>query len=591
MSHGKIDFKSITISEPKADLAPLQPYLNEVASQGRTALLPALHKAQSIYGWLPREVQEAISLALRVPLADIHGVIEFYTMFYAQPTAKQVIRVCEDPACSLGGSDAVIAALEEKLGLTHGETNADRTITFEKVTCLGMCELAPVALNGEKPAGELTPANVDAFLDGSHPEPNAKPQGTHLLTLGRMGKVDPLSLDDYLAHGGYEELPKSLTMEPAALIDTVQSFGILGRGGAMFPLGLKWKFTRGAPGTPADKHIVINADESEPGTFKDRGIMEEDPFSLVESMTIAAYAVGAENGWIFVRGEYPRSAKRLNNAIDKAREAGYLGKDILGCDGFNFDIEVRLGAGAYICGEETALFEAIEGRRGFPRIKPPFPTTNGLFDQPTSANNVETLVAMLAALKIGGDQWRALGTEKSPGTKLFCLSGHVNKPGTYEVPFGLTIRELLGMAGGVPNDKAIKGILMGGAAGVFIGPDKLDIPLTYEDAREHDIPLGSGVIMVFDEDADIGEAMYQLSRFFAHESCGKCFPCQLGTQRQMEILDRITHPNGNGGARASDKQILLDVGFTMTETSLCGLGQTAASAIVSAIELWPELVE
>ncbi|NET73091.1 MAG: NADH-quinone oxidoreductase subunit E, partial [Sphaerospermopsis sp. SIO1G2] len=314
-------------------------------------------------------------------------------------------------------------------------------------------------------------------------------------------------------------------------------------------------------------------------------------YSLIEAMTIAAYAVGAENGWIFVRGEYPRSGKRLNVAIEKARAAGYLGENILGREGFNFDIEVRMGAGAYICGEETALFEAIEGKRGFPRIKPPFPTTNGLFDKPTAANNVETLVAMLAALKMGSDAWRALGTEKSPGTKLFCLSGNISKPGTYEVPFGLTINELINMAGGIPNNKAIKGVLMGGAAGVFVGPDKLDVPLTYEDARENSFPLGSGVIMVFDEDADIGEALYQLSRFFAHESCGKCFPCQLGTQRQMEILDRINHPNGNGGARATDKQILLDVGFTMTETSLCGLGQTAASAVMSAIELWPELVE
>ncbi len=590
MSHGKIDFKSIAIAEPKVDLAPLQPFLNEVAPQGRSALLPALHRAQALYGWLPREVQEAISLALRVPLADIHGVIEFYTMFYAKPTAKRVIRVCEDPACHLVGADTVIAAMEEKLGLHHGETDADRTVTFEKVPCLGMCELAPAALDGEKPAGELTVNDVDAFLDGSYPEPTAKPYGTHMVTIGRMGKVDPSSLDDYRAQGGYEELPKALNIKPEELIETVQSFGILGRGGAMFPLGLKWKFTRGAPGTAADKHIVVNADESEPGTFKDRGILEEDPFSLIEGMTIAAHAVGAENGWIFVRGEYPRSAKRLNNAINKAREASLLGKDILGHKGFNFDIEVRVGAGAYICGEETALFEAIEGKRGFPRIKPPFPTTNGLFDQPTSANNVETLVAMLAALKMGGDQWRSIGTEKSPGTKLFCLSGNIAKPGVYEVPFGLTIRDLLTMAGGIPNGKELKGILMGGAAGVFVGEDKLDVRLTYEDAREHSFPLGSGVIMVFDEDADIAETMYQLSRFFAHESCGKCFPCQLGSQRQMEIMDRIAHPHDKGGLRESDKQTLLDVGFTMTETSLCGLGQTAASAIVSAIKLWPELV-
>lgn len=303
---------------------------------------------------------------------------------------------------------------------------------------------------------------------------------------------------------------------------------------------------------------------------------------------MAGYAVGAENGWIFVRGEYPRAARRLQTAIEKAREAGYLGRDILGKKGFNFDVELRLGAGAYICGEETALFEAIEGKRGFPRIKPPFPTTHGLFGQPTAINNVETLVAALSVVRVGVDEWTSLGTEESPGTKWFCLSGHVAKPGLYEVPFGHTVREMIEMAGGVPGGKEIQAVLMGGAAGAFIGPDQLDVPLTYEDAREAGFPIGSGVIMVFDETADLRETLYQLSRFFAHESCGKCYPCQLGTQRQMEILGHVAH---NGGARPTDKRTLLDVGYTMTQTSLCGLGQTAASAVVSAIELWPELVE
>jgi NADH-quinone oxidoreductase subunit F len=405
--------------------------------------------------------------------------------------------------------------------------------------------------------------------------------------LKRLGKVDPHSLEDYEAQGGYQGLRKALAMTPEALIELVEASGIVGRGGAMFPTGRKWRFTRGAPGKSAEKHIVVNADESEPGTFKDRCLMEEDPFAVVEAATLAAYGVGAEKGWIFVRGEYPRSFQRLQNAVERARAAGYLGQNVSGKSGFHFDIEVRMGAGAYICGEETALFEAIEGKRGFPRIKPPFPTTHGLFMQPTAVNNVETLVAALVVLENGLESWQRFGTEKSPGTKLFCLSGHIEKPGIYEVPFGLTIRELIEMAGGVPEDKGIQAVLMGGAAGVFIGEEKLDTPLTYEDARESGIPLGSGVVMVFDETADLRKAMYQLSRFFAHESCGKCFPCQLGSQRQMEILDRIAN---NGGVKAGDMQRLLDVGFTMTETSLCGLGQTAASAVVSAINLWPELV-
>ena len=570
------------------DLTLLEPVLKKYNGRKREALLPMLHDAQAVYGWLSREVQQAIGNTLRVPLADIHGVIEFYTMFYSEPTAKRVIRVCEDSACSHNGGKAIMAAIEAQLGLHHNQSAEDMSVTYEHVPCLGMCEQAPCALDGEKPAGDLTPDDVPAFLDGTYPEPNAKPYGAPLWLLKRVGKIDPMSLSDYEANEGFAGLRKAVEMEPTAVIELVENSGIVGRGGAMFPTGRKWRFTRGQPQPGSEKHIVINADESEPGTFKDRCLMEEDPFSLIEGTLIAGYAAGAENGWIFVRGEYPRSVKRLQNAVNEAKRAGYLGKNILGVADFNFNIEVRVGAGAYICGEETALFEAIEGKRGFPRIKPPFPTVQGLFMQPTAVNNVETVVAALAVLNVGLDRWKAQGTKDSPGTKLFCLSGHVEKPGIYEVPFGMTIREIIDMAGGVPNEKSLQAILMGGAAGIFIGPDKLDTPLTYEDSRSTNIPLGSGVIMVFDETADLRQPMYELSRFFAHESCGKCFPCQLGSQRQMEILDRIAN---NGGAKPADKQALLDLGFTMTETSLCGLGQTAASAVVSAIEIWPELVE
>ena len=316
--------------------------------------------------------------------------------------------------------------------------------------------------------------------------------------------------------------------------------------------------------------------------------MERDPFAVIEAATIAARAIGAKSGWIFLRGEYPGSYDSLNGAILEARDHGYLGKNILGKEGFHFDIEVRVGAGAYICGEETALFEAIEGKRGFPRIKPPFPTTHGLFGEPTAINNVETLVTSLTAMSIGVDQWRNHGTEESPGTKLFCLSGHVELPGLYEVPFGTTIGELIKMAGGVPENRAIQAVLLGGAAGAFVGPDMFEMPLTYEDARANQVPLGSGVVMVFDERVDLRASLYHLSHFFAHESCGKCFPCQLGTQRQMEILHRVALA---GSALPGDRQVLNDVGLAMTETSLCGLGQTAASAILSAVELWPELLD
>ncbi len=573
------------------DLTLLEPVLGKYHGRRRDALLPLLHDAQAIYGWLPGEVQTAVSNTLRVPLADVHGVIEFYTMFYNEPMARRVIRVCEDVACQLAGCEAIHQAVSDQLGLLPGEVGVDdagHPVAYERVPCLGMCEHAPNALNGDRPAGDLTPAAVADFLAGTTPEPPAKVYGEPRLTLFRVGQVDPQSLDDYLAHEGYVGLQNALKVSPEQIVQWMTESGIVGRGGAMFPLGNKWKFTRAAPGTPAEKHIIANCDESEPGTFKDRGLMEEDPFSLVEAMTLAAYVVGAENGWIFIRGEYPRAYKRLLNAVAKAQAAGYLGRDILGHQGFHFNINVRLGAGAYICGEETALFEAIEGKRGFPRIKPPFPTTHGLFQQPTAINNVETLVAALAVARIGWEAWAQHGTQDSKGTKWFCLSGHVNQPGLYELPFGVTVRELIALGGGVPHGRGIQAVLIGGAAGRFLGPDELDYPLTYESARHHAFPIGSGVVMVIDETVDMRQTLYHLAHFFAHESCGKCFPCQIGTQRQMEILHHMIH---NNGPQPGDKGRLVDIGFTMTETSLCGLGQTAAAAIMSAIDLWPELVE
>ncbi len=592
------DAGSVTVSNNKGtavidaldtiDLSLLSPTLQKYQNRRREALLPLLADAQAVYGWLPRPVLEAVAQTLRVPLADVHGVVEFYSMFYNTPTAKTIIRVCQDPACHLAGVEAVAAAIQDRIGLANGETSADGSLTFERVPCLGMCEHAPNALYGDKTAGDLTVELVDDFLNGRLPEPDPKIFGSPRLKLARVEAVDPSSLADYEAHGGYADLHKVLQQSPEQVIELLKESAVLGRGGAMFPIGLKWSFTRSAPGSPATKHVIANADESEPGTFKDRAILEEDPFSLIEALTIAGYTVGAENGWIFVRGEYMRSIDRLQHALEEARRAGYLGRDLFGHEGFHFDITLRRGAGAYICGEETALFEAIEGKRGFPRIKPPFPTTHGLFNQPTAINNVETLVAAMAVIRVGLDEWLGLGTPDSPGTKWFCLSGNVAQPGLYEVPFGLTIRELIDMAGGVLYGRAVQAVLLGGAAGVFITPEGLDMPLTYEDARARGVPLGSGVIQVFDETVDLREVLFMLSRFFAHESCGKCFPCQIGTQRQLEIWERVTV---EGQAQPGDARLLHDIGFAMTETSLCGLGQTAASAVTSALKLWPELAQ
>ncbi|MCA9977295.1 MAG: NAD(P)H-dependent oxidoreductase subunit E, partial [Anaerolineales bacterium] len=300
------------------DLTLLEPLLAQYNGRSRDALLPFLHDAQALYGWLPRPVQEAISRTLRVPLADIHGVVEFYTMFYNEPTAKRVIRVCDDMACRLAGSAYFIEALETRLGLQSGQTSPNGSVTYERVPCLGMCEHGPNALRNDEPAGHLTPDDVNNFLVGAHPEPRIQKYGGPLLKLARAGKVIPWSLNDYEQHGGYATLRKALAQTPEEIITTLEASKILGRGGAMFPTGLKWRYTRSAPGTPAQKHLIANADESEPGTFKDRGLLEEDPFSLVEAMTIAAYAIGVENGWIFIRGEYPRGYRRLVTAVNLA---------------------------------------------------------------------------------------------------------------------------------------------------------------------------------------------------------------------------------------------------------------------------------
>jgi NADH-quinone oxidoreductase subunit F len=371
-------------------------------------------------------------------------------------------------------------------------------------------------------------------------------------------------------------------LQPLEVVDLVSQATLVGRGGAAFPTGVKWEGAAKAPNTP--KYFVINADESEPGTFKDRVLMESDPCRIIEGAILGAYAVGANRAYFYIRGEYPRAIERVQAALAECRKAGYLGQNILG-SGFDLEIEVRAGAGAYICGEETALFESIEGKRGFPRIKPPFPATHGLFGRPTAINNVETLAKIPYIVTHGAEAFRQFGTDQSTGPKLFCVSGDVARPGLYEVPFGVTIRHMVDdLAGGVIGGD-LGAILFGGAAGAFADRRHLEVRLSFEDMRAAGLPLGSGAIMVFNDTRDLREVLLRLGRFFAHESCGKCYPCQLGTQRQSEVLRRLA----DGEWLPGDRARLQDVGWTMTEASLCGLGQTAASAVLSAIRLWPEL--
>jgi NADH-quinone oxidoreductase subunit F len=590
------------------------------ARSRRDLLLPALHALQDRVGQITQPGLNYVCRRLSVPPAEAYGVATFYALFATKPRPPAIAHVCDDIACRLAGAEDVCSDLSRTLG-PAGAPARDGQIGWLRSPCLGLCELAPAAmftLAGEQPAREtaapVDAAGVVARLEravatpstattaiGSARDPSVAgdlrdvarasvPQigEPQLQLLRRVGLADPTSLDEYLAHRGYRALEQALAMGPEAVINEVTESRLLGRGGAAFPTGRKWSAVAGQPAQP--HYAVCNADESEPGTFKDRVLMELDPFAVVEAMTIEGFATGASRGYLYIRGEYPLAESRIRGAIESARAAGYLGASVAGSN-FAFDIEVRRGAGAYLCGEETALFESIEGKRGEPRNKPPFPVEFGLFGKPTAVNNVETLANVLAILEDGpggGARFAKIGTEGSTGPKLFCLSGNVGRPGVYEVPFGTTLGQLIELGGGVTDHRAIRAILLGGAAGVFVGPEVLDTPLTFEGTREINATLGSGVVMVFDETADLVGTLRRIAAFFRDESCGQCVPCRVGTVRQEELLSRLAD---GVVVRTRDEELVLlaDIGRAMRDASICGLGQTASSAIESAVRQ-PELV-
>lgn len=549
-------------------------FLETIKAQGRTMLLPALIKTQHLYGFISDTNARKIGEELRIPLADVTGVIEFYSMLYDHPVGSPIIRICTSPVCVAKGSKQLLQEARDQALLEDG-----KQVFVEEVACLGLCDRAPAAMVAEDQIGFATIQSL-AHTDDA---PAVKLYGQNRLLTKNCHPNSRPDLKKYLDNQGFQSLKQVLSHTPEESIETVIASGLRGRGGAGFPTGLKWQGAFRAEGHP--KYIVVNLDESEPGTFKDQALILGDPFRILEGILIAAYSVGAEKGYCYIRGEYPSSRKVFENAITQAQTAGFLGEKILGKE-FNFQLEIRSGAGAYICGEETALFESIEGKRGFPRIKPPFPTTHGLFGKPTVINNVETFANLPLIFTIGVDEYRKLGSESVPGPRLFSVSGDIAKPGIYEYSTPITLRQLLfDHAGGIPDGNQLQGILLGGAAGKFIGPENIDLLLSEEVLQQQGLSLGSGAIMVFDSSQNMKEILASLGSFFVHESCGKCYPCQLGTQRQSEILTR----NLNGSLIEGDTARLKDVGWTMTDASLCGLGQTAASAVLSALELWPEL--
>jgi NADH-quinone oxidoreductase subunit F len=570
------------------DLTALQTALVTYIPHGRSALLPALHTAQSLYGYLPEPIVAEVARALNVPLADVSGVIDFYSMFYREPIGRTIVRVCTDPSCALSGADDVLRAACDHAHIQAGETTPDGAYTIERSTCLGLCSVG-VAVNvarstAAKSFTQVTPNDVNDLFEMLGREADDYVGGDVRVITALCDRTDVATLAEYEAHSGLAALREVLIGDKSQqeVIDEIKKSGLVGRGGAAFPMWIKWD---GALKSKVDgpRYFVVNADESEPGTFKDRILMERDPHRFIEGMIIGAYAIGAQQAYIYIRGEYPTAIERVNTALAEWRAHGYLGQNIMG-EGFDLDIEVRSGAGAYICGEETALFESIEGKRGFPRIKPPFPTEHGLFGQPTVINNVETLANVPYIIANGADAYKKFGTEKSSGPKLFCVSGDVKRPGLYEVPFGVTLRHLINdLAGGFNG--VLQAILMGGAAGSFATEKDLDVKLSFEDMRAAGLPLGSGAIMVFNRSRNLRDVLLRLGRFFAHESCGKCYPCQLGTQRQYEILQRVA----KGETQSGDVDRLSDVTWTMSDASLCGLGQTAGWAVQSAMKLFPEI--
>ncbi len=543
-------------------------------------LLPILQDMQDCEGYLSPQVLGAVSDALQIPDSQTQAVATFYSMLSTEPRAAKVIRVCDGPVCCLHGGEAVRAAIDQA-----AESHSD--ICVERTSCLGLCDRAPAALVGLEPCGPINTSRAADCLNGwrgdalSYAEPR---EGEVRIAMARVGRIDPDNIDSAFEAGAYRSLKSALEEDAdksANVLDAIVRSGLQGRGGAGFPTGRKWHFVREAAGEP--KYVICNADESEPAAFKDRVLMEGDPHLLLEGMALCGLAVGAKEGIIYIRGEYEMAARRLEHAIGQAEQGGWLGERIDDSE-FSFRVRLHRGAGAYICGEETGLLESLEGRRGEPRVRPPYPTTHGLFGKPTVVNNVETFCKVPAIIACGAEWYRSLGTEASPGTKLFTVTGHVNRPGAFEAPFGITLRQIIEQfAGGMRDGSKFKMLMTGGAAGTIVGEAALDVPLDFA-ADAHGVTLGSGAFLVMDQTVGVLQLLGWLLYFFELESCGKCTPCREGTTAARQIIERLDEKK----AAPHDLDRLKQLSTMLRTTSLCGLGQSVAWPIDSATENFPE---
>jgi NADH:ubiquinone oxidoreductase subunit F (NADH-binding)/NADH:ubiquinone oxidoreductase subunit E len=533
------------------------------------SLIPVLQAIQERLGWLPREELEALSRDAHRPLYEIQGLISFYPHFRTTPPPPVALHACHDLSCWLQGADQRLAAMRDRYG-------GDAEVEFTEVSCIGRCDTAPAVAVNECPAAA---DDADALITAARSRHRADP-------VPRVyGGGAPWPNDPYPAAGGvpgrYAALRKVLSGELGAdqVISALQDSGLRGMGGAGFPAGRKWGLVAAQAASP--KYVICNADESEPGTFKDRQILAEQPHLVLEGLLLGMAVVGAEEGWVFIRHEYGQEEAVIRGEIEALRAAGLVGEDAAG-SGRRLSVEVFTSPGGYILGEESALIECMEGHRGEPRNKPPFPGTYGLWGQPTLMNSVETLAHVPVIVANGADWWKAQGTGGGTGLKFFAVSGHVERPGVYCVPMGTTARQLLELAGGVSGGRPVGAIQPGGASSNFLGPDRLDVPLNFDTLAAAGSMLGSGALVVMAEGTDLLAAATNVLRFFRNESCGKCVPCRVGSDKAHRILSDLL---ADGGGVAEVDGRISELEETLRKTSICGLGQVALGPVVSVLKL------
>ena len=556
-------------------ITPIDPAIAAAADRHHhhpEAILEVFREVQAERGGLSRETIVDVARALGIPASQAYSVASFYSMLSRTPHPGHTIRVCDGPVCALHGAAPVRAAIDA-LASEQPEWQVQRT------SCLGLCDRAPAALVDDQQCGPLEIERAREVLAGWRGTPTdysqARP-GEVRVMVANAGQIDPDAIESALAHGAYRGLKAALERTPESIVEEVEKAGLTGRGGAGFPAGRKWRFVAQAARFP--KVVVCNADESEPLIFKDRVLIDTNPQQILEGMAIAGYACGASEAYLYIRGEYAAQAQRLERAIAQAEARGWLGDRIQGA-AFSFHIHVHRGAGAYICGEETALLNSLEGQRGEPRVRPPYPPTVGYGGLPTLVNNVETYAAAPSIALNGAAWFRALSSAATPGTKIYMVLGHVKQPGLFEAPFGLTLRQIIDdFGGGMRAGSTFHFALTGGAAGTIVPPSSMDIPIDYTSASKG-VSLGAGAFLICDQSASPVVLLRDLLHFFAAESCGKCTPCRVGTHRSLEILNRMAA----GQSKPTDVAELSDLANVMQVASFCGLGQAVAIPMKSAL--------